>query len=323
MISSLFFFVCICLCHLKKKWNQHLISLQCSLFYFLKFTFGLFFLFFGTNSLGTFVFTFVAQHAVHLVFQSIRPSDRTVKEFEKSSTLAIIISTTIALGLGFSIYMTFWENTSSDIFHLYPPSRLINLCRILLCISMLLTYPFPFMTVRELLIISFISTTNQKEKARPNESAEGLLLDQQTSSNNSSSWLIPGQERQLKRKYHIALTITIWTATVILALAAGSLGDVLNLTGCATATGTLLLYLWTPKLGIFTTDTYFLLTFFFHVLLLCTSCTSFFMYVLFVLFSSHNVYIASNIFIQITWSYDIGKYIILLWWICWFNWYIL
>jgi hypothetical protein len=56
------------------------------------------------------------------------------------------------------------------------------------------------------------------------------------------SWLQPGEERQLKRNHHIALTVLLWSITLFLALEASSLGDVLNLTGCACGTGTFFCY---------------------------------------------------------------------------------
>lgn len=51
-----------------------------------------------------------------------------------------------------------------------------------------------------------------------------------------SPYLLPGEDRQLKLKYHVLLTLLLWGVTVILALYAPSLGDVLNLVGCATGT---------------------------------------------------------------------------------------
>jgi hypothetical protein len=179
----------------------------------------------------------VAQHTIHLVFESLRPSCRDMENFQKTTSLATLMSTSISFGLGVFVYMTFWEGTSSAMFNLYPPSGAVDICRILLCTSMLLTYPFPFLTVRELIIVLLFSkgASGKSETASTaaTEPLVGIKLPDER-----ESWLQPGEERQLKRNHHIALTVLIWSITLLLALEASSLGDVLNLTGCATGTGT-------------------------------------------------------------------------------------
>ena len=186
--------------------------------------------------MGTFVFTFVAQHAIHLVFQSLRPESRNMENFEKTTTLATILATTISFGMGIFVYMTFWEETSSAMFYLYPPSGAVDMCRILLCTSMLLTYPFPFLTVRELIVLLVFSKPTRSDDSNQSSTMEEPLFRKQFA-DARESWLLPGEERQLKRNYHITLTVMIWSLTMFLALEASSLGDVLNLTGCATGTG--------------------------------------------------------------------------------------
>jgi amino acid permease len=49
-------------------------------------------------------------------------------------------------------------------------------------------------------------------------------------------WLIPGEESELIDPVHIALTTFLWALTTFLAIKAPSLGDVLDLVGCATGT---------------------------------------------------------------------------------------
>jgi sodium-coupled neutral amino acid transporter 11 len=61
------------------------------------------------ESLGTYVFAFVSQHTVHLTYQSIRPADRTVKNFSKVTSWSIGIATTLTLLVGSAVYMSFWE----------------------------------------------------------------------------------------------------------------------------------------------------------------------------------------------------------------------
>jgi len=193
------------------------------------------------ESLGTFVFAFVAQNVVHLIFQSLKPSSRNMEEFRKTTTLGIILATLISLGMGLSVYMTFWDKTTSDMFYLYEQSKAVDVCRILLCISILLTYPFPFLTVRELVILvsaKKIRSNNEfplKQLGEEQPLVAGKTMPSKTTSLNSS-WLLPGEERQLKTKYHVILTILLWGISLFLALTATSLGAVLNFTGCTTGT---------------------------------------------------------------------------------------
>ena len=171
--------------------------------------------------------------------------------------MAVIIS----LALGLFVYMTFWQNATSSMFELYPSGlRAVDTCRLLLCISMLLTYPFPFFTVRELIIMTIvdyytskmtISTTkdDDEEEVEPLQKdchiftpqLEEINYRQERTIMSKLSWLLlPGDamNSQLILKYHVALTTTLFFTTLTLAIVARSLGDVLNLTGCATGTGT-------------------------------------------------------------------------------------
>jgi len=107
------------------------------------------------QNLGTFTFTFVSQHTVHLAFGSLRPDIRTVDNWKKISTASIAISGSLSLLIGVFVYMTFWEATRSDIFELYPPIPVVDFAKLLLCVAMLLTFPLPFFTCRELLVVLF------------------------------------------------------------------------------------------------------------------------------------------------------------------------
>jgi hypothetical protein len=50
------------------------------------------------------------------------------------------------------------------------------------------------------------------------------------------NWLLPDDDRQLQLPGHVGLTVKLWIVATGLAIAAPSLGDVLNLVGCATGT---------------------------------------------------------------------------------------
>ena len=230
------------------------------------------------ESLGTFVFTFVSQHTVHITFGSLKPSLRTVSNWKTVSSLSLGTATAVSLSVGVFVYMTFWQSTKSDIFEIYPQGWMIDLAKLLLAITMVLTFPLPFFTSRELLIITFIHPlcgVNHGGDSRLSSSGNGRsdydlqqpLLeredpeaqDEEEEASNDSiisdvasiateisrrvvetvtpkNWLLPGDDRQLQLPGHIGLTVKLWVIVTLLAIAAPSLGDVLNLVGCATGT---------------------------------------------------------------------------------------
>jgi amino acid permease len=218
------------------------------------------------ESLGTFVFTFVSQHTVHLAYESLDRSVRTVSNWKKVSLFSILISTTVSLSVGVFVYMSFWQTTESDIFQMYPPDLVsIDIARLLLCVTMLLTFPLPFFTTREMIVLvsnDCFGRNDESEEMRAALLAEDFGEDdlEDTSffdptaaaiddtnnglqrhtprviSQQRRPWLKPGEERQLLSSYHIALTTILWSATTVLAIKSPNLGDVLDLVGCATGT---------------------------------------------------------------------------------------
>jgi len=224
------------------------------------------------ESLGTFVFTFVSQHTVHLAYESLDRSVRTVSNWKKVSLFSILIATTVSLSIGMFVYVSFWQDTESDIFQIYPPDLLsIDIARLLLCITMLLTYPLPFFTTREMIVLAANDCFGRDDESE--EMRAALLADEfgedmedtsffdataaaiddtndgngdhnnglrrhtpRVMSRQRRPWLKPGEERQLISSYHIALTTMLWSATTVLAVKSPNLGDVLDLVGCATGT---------------------------------------------------------------------------------------
>jgi len=189
---------------------------------------------------GTFVFTFVAQHTVHLVYQSLRPEVQNIRHWKIVSSLSIAMSTCLALPIGLFAYFKYWEETTSDLFSLYPPQPAVDIARLLLCLTMLLTYPMPLFSFRELIIVSLFkhnvksetTHSNQDGVMRAQESDHLLLKLESEKYYQKNPWLLSGDEHQLHRKCHVVLTVAIWAGTLVLALLAPSLGDVLNLVGC-------------------------------------------------------------------------------------------
>jgi sodium-coupled neutral amino acid transporter 11 len=184
------------------------------------------------QSMGTFVFAFIGQHMCHLVYHSLRPEDRNLDGWKRVSTLSVALAALLSLSMGFAVYVTFWEAADSNMFGLYPPSPAVDTARILLCIEIVLTYPPAFFSCRDLIIGFLPHGKRQDDDGQVTE--KDVLLGQHV---ETRWWLLTSDERQLIRPFHAALTIVLWAATVGLALAAPSLGDVLNLVGCATGTG--------------------------------------------------------------------------------------
>mmetsp|Transcript_110462 Transcript_110462/g.319242 ORF Transcript_110462/g.319242 Transcript_110462/m.319242 type:complete len:170 (+) Transcript_110462:1045-1554(+) len=120
---------------------------------------------------------------------------------------------------------------------------------------MVFTFPLPFFTCRELLIVTLVhpfcgidhgralsaNLTSEQEESRDLE--EPLLntsredeTERPSATSIAHKWLLPDDERQLKFLGHIALTVKLWIVVTALAIAAPSLGDVLDLVGCASGT---------------------------------------------------------------------------------------
>ena len=216
-------------------------------------------------SLGTFVFTFVSQHTVNLTYESMQSNVRNLKNWKIVSTCAISIATCVSLTVGVTVYITFWQNAGSDLFEMYPPLRAIDFAKILLCFTMLLTFPLPFFTCRELIIVSL--THCSERETTPNEinglhdevntslqepllseyengtletgippTTQRVSANERNNARRPSRLLMDGEDKQLKLGYHLVVTSSLWGLTTLLAILAPSLGDVLDLVGCATGT---------------------------------------------------------------------------------------
>ncbi|CAB9498309.1 Putative sodium-coupled neutral amino acid transporter 11 [Seminavis robusta] len=217
------------------------------------------------ESWGTFVFTFVSQHTVNLAFESLRPEIRTVDTWKRVSSWSISIATVISLTVGLVVYMTFWQDTRSDLFDMYPPLRIVDLAKLLLCVTMLLTFPLPFFSCRELLIVFFIqplfaaapsSQQLQQQSTSLDDALQEPLLDEETAANEQDDdaedstsvifeerpsrgcipVMLPGEEKQLSLVYHVLLSTMFWGASTYLAIVSPNLGDILDLVGSASGT---------------------------------------------------------------------------------------
>lgn len=245
------------------------------------------------SNLGTFIFTFVSQHTVHLVFGSLKPSLRKIEKWKVVSSLSLLAAATVSLLIGVFVYITFWQNTKSDIFQIYPHGWMIDTAKLLLCVTMVFTFPLPFFTCRELLILVVIHPLcgigqerispeqeihdheNQSDGddgidagiQSPQESDDDCMANLQEpllsgepnidddddnnvpdtpvdtslssralSTMTPKQWLLPDDDRQLRLLGHVFITFQIWIIVTGLAIAAPSLGDILDLVGCASGT---------------------------------------------------------------------------------------
>ncbi|KAL7541036.1 hypothetical protein ACHAWF_006839 [Thalassiosira exigua] len=137
------------------------------------------------ESLGTFVFTFVCHHTVNLAYESLPPPIRNPRVWRRVSTNAIALAAQTSLAIGAFAYLTFGAETPADVVSsfssrivpaarirfLFPVSRtddaaprtqlmgypadlaLANVARLLLCLTMVLTFPLPFLTCREMSVL--------------------------------------------------------------------------------------------------------------------------------------------------------------------------
>lgn len=189
------------------------------------------------------MFTYVSQHTVNQTFESMKSDVRNLKNWKVVSSWSIAIATSVSLTVGVAVYITFWQHAGSDLFEMYPPLHAIDFAKILLCLTMLLTFPLPFFTCRELIIVSLIRSaardTTEADHDAINESLqEPLLVDNIAEQNDTrrSRLLMDGEDKQLILTFHVAVTLSLWSLTTLLAILAPSLGDVLDVVGCGTGT---------------------------------------------------------------------------------------
>ena len=125
-------------------------------------------------------------------------------------------------------------------FNCYPDILATDLAKLFLSLTMLLTFPLPFFTSREILIISFLKDGAKGKGGAAGDAGEPLIrlesAESEPISTEEVSPLLPGEGNQLRLPYHILWTVGLWILVVTLAVSAPSLGDVLDLVGCASGT---------------------------------------------------------------------------------------
>jgi len=113
------------------------------------------------ESLGCFIFTFVCHHTVNLAYESLPPPIRNPKIWRRVSTNSIALALQASLAIGVFAYLTFGSQTPADVLMGYPTDLpLANIARLLLCLTMVLTFPLPFLTCREMSILICVDLHN-------------------------------------------------------------------------------------------------------------------------------------------------------------------
>ena len=125
-------------------------------------------------------------------------------------------------------------------FNCYPDILATDLAKLVLSLTMLLTFPLPFFTSREILIISFLKGgakgLDGSDAVEPLIVLERNVTEEEAENNGGNDYLLPGEGNQLRLPYHILWTVGLWMLVVSLAITAPNLGDVLDLVGCASGT---------------------------------------------------------------------------------------
>eukprot|EP01031_Cornospumella_fuschlensis_P025179 gene25179-30411_t len=96
--------------------------------------------------LGTMSFAFVCQHNSFLVFKSLRQP--TLANWKAVSALSISFAYVLCLSLGCIGYFTYFPDIQGDVLNNLPPCASATMARLLLCASMLCTYPMELVVAR-------------------------------------------------------------------------------------------------------------------------------------------------------------------------------
>lgn len=99
----------------------------------------------------------VCHHTVNLAYVTLPPSIRTPEVWRRVSTNSIALALQASLAIGVFAYLTFGSQTSADVLMGYPADLILaNVARLLLCLTMALTFPLPFLTCREMSVLIFV-----------------------------------------------------------------------------------------------------------------------------------------------------------------------
>ena len=204
------------------------------------------------QSVGTIVLSFATAN-IHIYYRSLHVRHRNKRDWATVTSICIGLSYGVFSCLALFAYMTYWEETTSDLLLQYPPNvPIVSVARVLLSVSMLFTYPMPMFALREIVAMCLHAIVDQRRNASANktmttasstttisdgdgegEEEEVANLSKSTASETDSNTSLPQDStRTITWGEHVALTLGLWTLSILLAISGPSLGQVLNLIGC-------------------------------------------------------------------------------------------
>ena len=201
---------------------------------------------------GTIVLAFMAN--IFIFCRSLRPQHRNMRDWRKVTSISITLSYVVFLGLALFAYMTYWDDTTADLFLQYPVDvPIVSLARVFLSVSMLFTYPMPMFALREIVALCLFSSWKESQTdcvsagaslrrsggCNSVDQSEEVEVVPATKEPQSGD---PDKEDETRVSVksienttwlqHVLLTVVLWLMSMAPALTGASLGQVLNLIGC-------------------------------------------------------------------------------------------
>jgi solute carrier family 38 (sodium-coupled neutral amino acid transporter), member 11 len=146
------------------------------------------------QGVGAMSFAFVCHHSTFIVYNSMK--DRTEKSWNTVSWASIVLSLAACMTLGLAGYLAFFGWSQADVLNNFGYSAEIDFARVLLAITMVLTYPMEAFVARQAI--------------------HSLLF---------------GSEARITPRKHIVITVILFLLSLTVALVTDDLGFVLEFSG--------------------------------------------------------------------------------------------
>ncbi|RHY29508.1 hypothetical protein DYB32_005086 [Aphanomyces invadans] len=187
-------------------------------------------------ALGTIAFAYVCQHQTFLVYNTMFPA--TPRAFADVSRIGVVVSVVLICALSIPGYLLFLHATRSDIFLNFTDlsymfsrrDKLIQVCRLLTAVNMILTYPQERLVDLRHARRSVVDLFQEQAKPINRRAAWHDTIDEDLS---TPSPLPPSSE--LSTHAHVFLTLFLLASTLLISIADRRLGDVTSLTGSFSA----------------------------------------------------------------------------------------
>ncbi|CAK4080661.1 unnamed protein product [Aphanomyces euteiches] len=180
-------------------------------------------------ALGSIAFAYVCQHQTYLVYNSMA-STKCPRAFGRISRLGVAFAATLIFTLSVPGYCLFRSATRSDIFLNFTDlsDKLIQTCRLMTGLNMVLTYPQEFMVARHTLQSLLTHWRRTKKQQRE---VDVLFREQSKPFHVSHSDVRPADSTPL----HVGLTLLLLGSTLLISMVDHHLGDITSLTGSFSA----------------------------------------------------------------------------------------